>query len=259
MKRIILTGALANDSCARSGADRPGEGVHQDDPGVRPVRLRAGRCAALGEAAVRDGHADGCRPGGRVTAPPAVLPPQIRAEVRVPRRRHVLHPGGKGDVHGRRMHPGRRGLIPGLAAAAANVASYTPRISSVTVNDRHRADVNRFAILLDQRPAALPSTTVWQSRHSSVIVEFTQVTPWSLGGASWISYYPRYHVLSRDGVWFHAGASVDLLVRGQAARADGGDDNRGLGIAATAAVVLAAAAGAGRQVAQAEVRLIRGR
>ena len=49
-------------------------------------------------------------------------------------------------------------------------------------------------------------------------------------------------------MWFHAGASVDLLVRGQAARADGGGDNRGLGIAATAAVVLAAAAGAGRRL-----------
>ena len=121
MKRIILTGALAVVLSARSGADRPGEGVHQDDPGVRAVRLRAGRCAALGEAAVRDGHADGCRPGGRVTAPPAVLPPPIRAEVRAPRRRHVLHPGGKGDVHGRRMHPRATWPHPGLVAAAANV------------------------------------------------------------------------------------------------------------------------------------------
>jgi hypothetical protein len=141
-----------------------------------------------------------------------------------------------------------RGLIPGLAAAAANIGSYTPRISSVTVDHRFRADLDRFAMLFNQRPAALPSTTVWQSRHASVIVEFTRVTPWSLGGASWMSYYPRYHVLSRDGEWFHAGSPVDRLVRGQAAQADGGDDNRGLGIAATAAVVLAAAAGAGRRL-----------
>ena len=87
--------------------------------------------------------------------------------------------------------------------------------------------------------------------------EFTQVTPWSLGGASWISYYPRYHVLSRDGVWFHAGASVDLLVRGQAARADGGGHPAWASPRRPPSCSRPPPARAA--VAEAEVRLIRGR
>jgi len=88
---------------------------------------------------------------------------------------------------------------------------------------------------------------VWQSRHYSVVVNFSQITPWSLGGASWMAYYPRYHLLSRDGRWFHAGASVDRLVRGRAAPAEAGDGH-GWPVAAAAVVALAAAAGVGRRL-----------
>ena len=134
----------------------------------------------------------------------------------------------------------RRGLVPALSAAAASVGSFTPRISSVTVDDRHRSDRAGFAILFDQQPAPLPSTGIWKSRHFSVIVAFSERTPWSLGGASWMAYYPRYHALSRDGRWFHAGAEVDRLVSGRAT-ARGGDSRRWQ-VAAAAVVVLAAAA-----------------
>lgn len=140
----------------------------------------------------------------------------------------------------------RRGLVPALSAAAASVGSFTPRISSVTVDDRHRSDRSGFAILFDQQPAPLPSTGIWKSRHFSVIVAFSERTPWSLGGASWMAYYPRYHALSRDGRWFHAGAEVDRLVSGRAA-APGGGGHR-WPVAAAAVVVLAAAAGAGRRL-----------
>jgi len=139
-----------------------------------------------------------------------------------------------------------RGLAPAMSAAAASVDSLAPHISSVTVDDRNRADAGRFAILFNQRPVGLPSTAVWHSRHHSVIVEFSKVTPWSLGGASWITYYPRYHALTRDGVWFHAGPGVDGLVRGR--RAETAGDGHGWPIAAAAVVALAAAAGAGRRL-----------
>jgi hypothetical protein len=248
MKRIILTGALAVVLALAAAPTAQAKGY------IKTIRVCGpSGCApavAPRSAMLRFGMDMLTDAGPAVASPPLLPYYRLRFVPRyelpggdtfyIPGARAMCTDGGCTRVP--------RGLVPGLAAAAANAASYTPRISSVTVNDRHRADVNRFAILFNQRPAALPSTTVWQSRHYSVIVEFTQVTPWSLGGASWISYYPRYHVLSRDGVWFHAGASVDLLVRGQAARADGGDDNRGLGIAAAAAVVLAAAAGAGRRL-----------
>jgi hypothetical protein len=138
-----------------------------------------------------------------------------------------------------------QGLVAGMSAARADIGALTPHITSALVGTRSRADRGAFAILFNQPPARAPSTAVWKSPHTSISIEFSEVTPWSLGGASWMAYYPRYHLLSRDGRWFHAGAEVDRLVRGSTAEADAGA-GRGWGIAAAAAVVLAAAAGAGR-------------
>jgi hypothetical protein len=143
--------------------------------------------------------------------------------------------------------PVPRNLAPAMSAAAASVDPLTPRITSVTVDDRHRPDPGRFAILFNQRPMGLPSTAVWHSRHYSVIAEFRRTTPWSLGGASWMTYYPRYHALTRDGVWFHAGADVDRLIRAPKAAGEG----HGWPVAAAAVVVLVAAAGAGRRLRRA--------
>jgi len=142
-----------------------------------------------------------------------------------------------------------RRLAPALSAAAASVGPLTPRIRSVRVDDRSRADAGRFAIMFNQRPIPLPSTAIWGSRHYSVTAEFSRTTPWSLAGATWMTYYPRYHALSRDGVWFHAGADVDRLVRGPEAAATGG--GHGWSVAAAAVVALAAAAGAGRRLRRA--------
>ena len=139
-----------------------------------------------------------------------------------------------------------RGLAPAMSAAAASVDPLTPQISSVTVADHPRADPARFAIMFNARPIPLPSTAIWGSRHYSVIAEFRTVTPWSQGGASWMTYYPRYHALTRDGVWFHAGADVDRLVRGPTAAAS--DGGHSWPVAAAAVVALAAAAGAGRRL-----------
>jgi hypothetical protein len=134
-----------------------------------------------------------------------------------------------------------------MSAAAASVDSRTPRITSVLVGDRGRTDLDAFTLLFNQRPAPAPSTDVWESRHIAISIEFSQVTPWSLGGSTWMAYYPRYHLLSRDGRWYHAGPDVDRLVSGRAAAANDAG-GREWGIAAAAAVVLAAAAGAGRRL-----------
>ena len=139
-----------------------------------------------------------------------------------------------------------RRLAPAMSAAAASVDPLAPHITSVTVDDRRRADPGRFAIMFNQRPTGLPSTAVWHSRHYSVIVEFRETTPWSLGGASWMTYYPRYHALTRDGLWFHAGPDVDRIVREPTAAAT--SDSRPWPVAAAAVVALAAAAGAGRRL-----------
>jgi hypothetical protein len=139
-----------------------------------------------------------------------------------------------------------QGLTAGLSAAAESAGALTPHISAVMVGKHRRADRSAFAIMFDQRPEPAPSDAVWESPHTSIVVEFGRVTPWSLGGASWMAYYPSYHLLSRDGRWFHAGPDVDRLVRGGAA-ADAADGH-GWGMAAAVVVVLAAAAGAGRRL-----------
>jgi hypothetical protein len=142
----------------------------------------------------------------------------------------------------------RTGLLPALSAAAARVEPFAPKIASVIVNGRARADRSGFGPLFDLPPAPLPSTAVWQSRHYSVIVKFGDVTPWSMGSASWIVYYPRYHALTRDGRWFHAGADVDRLIRGTAAHAEAGDGHGWQAAAAAAVALAAAAAGVGRRL-----------
>jgi len=141
------------------------------------------------------------------------------------------------------------GLVVAMSAAAASVDSFAPRISSVTIGKRGRADRAAFAILFNQRPAAAPSNAVWESAHSAISVEFDGVTPWSMGGASWMAYYPKYHLLSLNGRWFHAGDDVDRLVSGQAATADAAAaTGHGWTIAAAVAVALAAAVGGIRRL-----------
>ena len=112
----------------------------------------------------------------------ALLRAPVPAALRVSRLGHVLHPGAKVDLHGQRMHPGTTRPRADPVAAAASVGSFAPRVSSVTIGDRPRADRAGFATLFNQRPAALPSTSVWKSRHYSIIVKFSEITPWSLGG-----------------------------------------------------------------------------
>jgi len=140
----------------------------------------------------------------------------------------------------------RKGLSAALSAAGASVDAFIPHIRSVTVNDKPRAHTGAYAVLFNEQPAAAPSNTVWNSRTYPIAVRFTRLTPWSLGGVSWMAYYPRYKILTRDGAWFHVGQSVDRLVLGRRVTTDGG--GRGWPVAALAVVAVAAAAGAGRRL-----------
>jgi hypothetical protein len=141
----------------------------------------------------------------------------------------------------------RKGLSPALSAAGASVEPFIPHIRSVTVNDTPRAHTKAYAVLFNEQPRAAPSTAVQNSRAYPIEAQFTRLTPWSLGGVSWMAYYPRYKTLTRDGAWFQVGEPVDRLVLGQrAATAD--DGGHGWPIAAAAVVAIAAAAGAGRRL-----------
>lgn len=247
MKRIGMTAALIVLAMLAAAPGASGKGF------IRAIRV----CGPSGCAAVQAPRTALRHFGMRMLAgdgAPAVPPPVLayyrlrffpRFEVSdadtfyIPEANVICKDGG--------CTPVPRRLAPALSAAAASVDPLTPRISSVTVDDRAAADPGRFALLFNQRPVPLPSTAIWESRHYSVIAEFTGVTPWSLGGGSWMTYYPRYHALSRGGVWFHAGPGVDRLVRGPRAAARAGD-GQGWPVAAAAVVVLAAAAGAGRRL-----------
>jgi hypothetical protein len=140
----------------------------------------------------------------------------------------------------------RMGLFSGLSAAGASVAAFTPHIRSVTVNDKPRVHREAYAALFNEQPAASPSNKVWDSHAYPIEVRFTRLTPWSLGGVSWMAYYPRFKILTRDGAYFRVGEPVDRLVLARRATADGG--GHGWPIAAAAAVAIAAVAGAGKRL-----------
>jgi hypothetical protein len=252
MKRIVITAALVVAGSLAAAPTASAKGY------VRAIQV----CGPSGCAPVdgprtamqRLGMDVLARTGPRAQSPPLLPYYRLRFLPRyeLPDSDTFYIPGAKVICTDGGCIRVRRGLVPALAAAAASVGSFTPRISSVTVGDRPRADRAGFAIMFNQKPAPLPSIAVWQSHHYSVTVEFRQVTPWSLGGASWMAYYPRYHALSRDGRWFHAGADVDRLVRGRAALAEAGAGHGWPLAAAVALVAIAAAAAARRRLRRPE-------
>ena len=247
MKRIVVTTGLVVAASLGTAPAASAKGY------VRAIQVCGpSACAKVhgARAAMQRLGMDILAGSGRKAGSPPLLPYyklRFQPHYEVPASDTFYIPGAKVICTDSGCIRVRSGLAPALQAAAASVGSFTPRISSVTVNDHARTDRARFAILFNQRPRALPSTAIWKSRHYSVIAKLDGITPWSLGGASWMAYYPRYHALSRDGRWFQAGADVDRLVRGPA-RADAGDGGHGWPMAAAAAVVLAAAAGAGRRL-----------
>ena len=209
------------------------------------------------EAAARDGSAGRDRPERAVAAAPAVLPAQVPAAPRGPRLRHVLHSGGEGDLHGRRMHPGaarpRRRPCRRRPRASARSRPASAR-SPWTTGRGPTAQALRSCST--RSPPHCPRPPCGRAATPRSSPGSAEVTPWSLGGASWMVYYPRYHALSRDGRWFHAGADVDRLVRGPAAASGGG--GHGWPVAAAAVVVARRRGGRRPEAAEAGDRLIRG-
>ena len=246
MKRIVITAGLVVAAMLTAAPGASAKGY------VRAIQVCGpSACATVDgvRTAMQELGMDILTGAGRKAGSPPLLPYyrlRLQPRFEVPDADTFYIPGAKVICTDSGCIRVRSGLAPALQAAAAGVGAFTPRISSVTVNDRPRTDRARFAILFNQRPGPLPSTAVWKSRHYSIMAKLDGITPWSLGGASWMAYYPRYHALSRDGRWFRAGAGVDRLVRGPSQAAAG--DGDGWPMAAAAVVVLAAAAGAGRRL-----------
>jgi hypothetical protein len=141
------------------------------------------------------------------------------------------------------------GLSSALAEAAAQVDPFRPVIRSVTVNDRLRHDPGAYAALFDALPPAAPPSAVGKSRAYPIEIHFTRITPWSVGGVSWMAYYPRYRALTRAGTWVRVGDALDRQIRtGSAITRSTSGGTRRWPIAAAAMVAIAAAAGAGRRL-----------
>ena len=257
MKRMLLIGALTVGASLTTAQAAEAKGY------ISAIRVCGpSACATVHHprAAMQRFGMDMLSDTGRHAERPPLLPYyrlRFLPSYEVPNSEAFYIPGAKVICTDGGCIQVRRGLVPALSAAAADVGAFTPRISSITVGDRPRADRARFAILFNQRPAPLPSTVVWKSRHYSVIAKFGEITPWSLGGASWMAYYPRYHALSLDGRWFHAGADVDRLVRGPGGRR-GARERPQLVRRRRGGRRARRRRRRGPQAAEAEVRLIRG-
>lgn len=245
MKRIVLAGALAVVASLAAAQTAQAKGY------ISSIRVCGPSGCATADAprsAMQRFGMDLLTGAGPAAASPPLLP-YYRLEIRpryempsqtfyIPGANVICADGGCTRV--------RKGLSPPLSAAGASVDAFSPHIRSVTVNDKPRAPTNAYAILFNAQPAAAPSATVQSSRAYPIQVRFTRLTPWSLGGVSWMAYYPRSGILTRDGAWFHVGGPADRLILGR--RTTAGDGGHGWPIAAAAVVVIAAAAGAGRRL-----------
>ena len=154
MKRMLLIGALTVGASLTTAQAAEAKGY------ISAIRV----CGPSGCATVHHPRAAMQRFGmdmlsdtGRHAERPPLLPYyrlRFLPSYEVPNSDAFYIPGAKVICTDGGCIQVRRGLVPALSAAAANVGAFTPRISSVTVGDRPRADRARFAILFNQRPGA---------------------------------------------------------------------------------------------------------
>jgi hypothetical protein len=245
MKRIVLAGALAVVASLAAAQTAQAKGY------ISSIRVCGPSGCATADAprsAMQRFGMDLLTDAGPPAASPPLLPYyrlEIRPRYEMPSQTFYI-PGANVICADSGCTRVRKGLSPALSAAGASVDAFSPHIRSVTVNDKPRAPTNAYAILFNAQPAAAPSAIVQSSRAYPIQVRFTRLTPWSLGGVSWMAYYPRSRILTRDGAWFHVGGPAGRLILGR--RTTAGDGGHGWPIAAAAVIVIAAAAGAGRRL-----------
>jgi hypothetical protein len=133
-----------------------------------------------------------------------------------------------------------------LDAASAGVAGYRPHIAAVSVAGARVANAAAYAHLYDPlTPVEVAPPGTWDSRAITIQVRLTPDSPWSAGGFSDLTYYPRYHLLSRGGQWHRADAALDRRIRAAAAPAPGGHGGVAWPIVGAAVAAGAAALGIG--------------
>jgi hypothetical protein len=136
----------------------------------------------------------------------------------------------------------------GLDAASAGVTGYRPHITAVSVDGARVPNAQAYAHLYDPLAGveAAPAG-VWDSRAITIEVRLTPGSPWSASGVSDLTYYPRYHLLSRDGQWRRVDAALDGRIR--AATAPAPEGHGGVAWPIVGAAVAAGAAALGIAIA----------
>lgn len=249
MRRMLIIGALTVGASLAAAAPAGAKGY------IEAIRV----CGPSGCVTVEHPRAAMQRFGmdlltGNVatTVPPPVGPYYrltFRPRYELPDSALFYVPGADETCADSRCVKVRAGLSPALAAAADAVAPFRPVVRSVTVDDRLRPNPGAYAPLFDTMPPAAPPSAVWNSRVYPIEIRFMRITPWSVGGVSWMAYYPRYRALTRAGTWVRVGDALDRQIRtGSATTRSTSGGTRRWPIAAAAMVAIAAAAGAGRRL-----------
>jgi hypothetical protein len=111
-----------------------------------------------------------------------------------------------------------------LDAASSGVSGYRPHLTAVSVDGTRAANAGAYAHLYDPlTPVDVAPPGTWKSRAITIDVRLTPNSPWSASGYSDLAYYPRYHLLSRNGQWLRADAALDSRIRAAATPVSGED------------------------------------
>ena len=251
MKRALFTCALAMAASLATAQAADAKGL------ISAIRVcgPSGCATATASRAVMQGFATGLMGGTPATTgsppPGPYYELTFRPQGEVPDVDTFYVPGGEMVCTEQLCFAPAPRLVPALEAAAAQVAAYRPVITSVAVDGKPRSHPTAYAVLYRGKPAPTPPNSIWETHGYVIQFGFSRTTPWSLGWASGMSYYPRYRVVSHAGRWSHVSVALDRRIRTGSAHAAASDGGHGWPVAAATLVVIAAAAGAGRRLRRA--------